>query len=448
MRRKNALWLVMGLTLIGSVLIAFWRRPINAAHAAPVPAEAQTNIAGGIRVTTIKPLAGGITRKTIQPCAAHWHESAGLFAKVSGYLKVQDVDIGARVKQGQVLAVIDMPELDREVDLMAASRAQAIAEVKQMEGRKKTTAAEYRAAQAACIRAEADVQRWAAEHVFREKEYQRFLQLNKSESVQLAIVEEKHLQSQSAEAAKRSAESAVHAAKEQVLAAEARTELAELDVTVAQAKAGVAEAHLAKATQMASYAKVVAPFDGIVTQRSFHRGDFVRSADHGGDRPLLRVARTDLVRVVVHIPDRDVPFAHPGDTVKIDFDALPGREFTGQLGRIAFAEDAQSRTMRAEVDLKNPDMRIVDQMYGRMEIILEKASEALRIPSGCLIGDVRDGKGQVFVVRDKVATLQPVSVATDSGSEIEVVSGLSLTDEVVIRAPAGLSNGTPVTTGN
>lgn len=436
-------WLAGGVLGATAILVA-WRPATNAGLPEPDAPQETVPTSNVIRVTTLHPTAGGLARRTSLPCSAHWHESAGLFAKVSGYLKVQDVDIGARVSQGQLLVEIEMPELERDVDLMAASRLHARAEVRQMEARKKTSAAECRAAQVACLRAEADLQRWDAERTFREKEYQRFHDLGKSESVQTAIVDEKLFQLQSAEAARRAAETAIQAAKEQLLAAEARVELADVDVTVAQAKAAVADANLAKTEQMAAYSKISSPFDGVVTLRNYHRGEFVRAADQGGDKPLLMVARIDLIRVVVQIPDRDVPFAHPGDAVKIDFDALPGREFTRQISRISSAEDPQTRTMRAEVDLPNPEMRIVDQMYGRMEILLEQASDAMRLPSGCIIGDARDGKGQVFVVREKIARLQAITVAADNGSEVEVLSGIAPSDDIVVRAPAGLTDGTPV----
>jgi RND family efflux transporter MFP subunit len=257
-------------------------------------------------------------------------------------------------------------------------------------------------------------------------------------------VEEKLYQLQSGEAGRKAAESAVQTAEEQFLAAEARVELSSLDVLVAQAKAGVAEAHLAKARQMADFAKILSPYDGIVTERNHHRGEFVRAATQGGEKPLLRVARTDHIRVVVQVPDRDVPYAHAGDPIEINFDALPGRAFKGTLSRISYAEDAATRTMRAEVDLPNPDLRIVDQMYGRMEIMLEQPSDATRLPSGCLVGEVRDGEGRVFVVRDGAARLVPVKVAADDGREVEIVSGLSTTDDVVVRAPPGLTDGSPV----
>ena len=112
------------------------------------------------------------------------------------------------------------------------------------------------------------------------------------------------------------------------------------------------------------YAKIVAPFDGVVTHRTFHPGALIRSATEGGQQPLLTVKRTDLMRVVVLVPDGDVVLTKVGDTAVVSVDALGGRSFTGTLARIARAEDAE-RMMRVEIDLPNPDNVLCDGMYGK-----------------------------------------------------------------------------------
>ena len=443
--RKNVWWLVIAVGLSGAGLSAIWRQNSHAAAPdKPSAAPPKNALAAAVRVTVVNPRNGGQPRRAALPCSAHWYEVADLYSRVSGYLERQEVDIGSRVTEGQALATVDVPELKQDVALAAAALQQAQAEVKQTAARKKTASAELRAAEAATVRAQADVERWEAERAFREKEYQRFRDLTKSDSVQTSIVDEKLYQFQSVEAGRRAADTAVLTSKEQALAAAARVEQTETDLEVQQAKANVAQAHLAKAQLVSSFTRITAPFDGLVTSRQFHRGAFVRAADKGGDTPLLTVARTDLMRVVVQIPDRDVTFAQPGDPVEIEFDALPGRTFAGKLARVSHSEDVATRTMRAEVDLPNETSLILDEMYGRMQIDLEPASNALTLPSACLVGDVRESRGQVFVVRDGIAKLQPVSLGTDDGIQIEVREGLSVSDTVVLRPPAGLTDGTAV----
>jgi RND family efflux transporter MFP subunit len=435
--------LVPIILIIAGIASLIWLQPHVAAEPKAV-AGAKTSSDRKVRVAALKPSAGGVVRKTTVPCSAHWHDYADLFAKVSGYLDEMNVDIGSAVKQGQVLAVVDVPELERDVELSAATLLHAQAAVQQAQAKKKSAAAEQRAAEAAIVKAQSDVERWEAEETFRQKEYQRFRDLNKADSVHSALVDEKLFQLQSVQAGRRAAETAILTAKEQAAAAAARVELAQADLIVAQAQAKIAEAGLSKAKLLVSFGKIVSPYDGIVTARHFHRGEFVRDAEKGGGEPLVKVARTDLIRVVVHIPDRDVPYAHPGDPVKITFDALPGREFDAKLSRVSRSEDISTRTMRAEADLPNDQNLVVDQMYGRMQIELEPASDTMTLPSACLIGDLKEGRGSVFVVRDGVAKVQSIGVGGDNGINVEIVSGLSLSDIVLIRPPAGLTDGTAV----
>jgi len=397
-----------------------------------------------MRVAAISPQSGGTIRSAILPCTANWHDSAALFAKVSGYLGSQNVDIGSRVKAGDLLATIDVPELDEDVVLAEAALKYQLAAVAQFEARKKSAIAEHRAAEAACVKAQADVERWDAEILFREKEHKRLQALSAASSVQQALVDEKLFQLQSVQAGKHSAETTVLTAREQAAAAGARVELADADLAVARMQTKIEAARLNKARLYASFSKITSPYDGVVISRTYHPGEFIRAADKASGEPLLRVGRTDLIRVVVHIPDRDVPYANAGDPVVIEFDTLSGQIFEGKLARIAHTEDARTRTMRAEVDLPNRENLIVDQMYGRMTIQLHPADKTLTLPSTCLVGELKNGQGSVFVVRDGVARLQSVSIGLHDGIRAEILSGLASQDAVVARPPAGLQDGMAV----
>jgi RND family efflux transporter MFP subunit len=397
-----------------------------------------------IRVKVLSPRVSDLGRSVELPCSAHWYESADLYAKVSGYLDTLNVDIGSRVKAEDPLATIDAPELDEDVLLADASLQHQLAVVKQFEAKKQSAVAEHKAALAACEKAEADVERWDAEIQFRDKEYRRLQALSASNSVQAAIVDEKLFQLQSVQAGKRVAETAILMAKEQAAAAGAMVELADADIAVAQAQTQMEESKLKKAKLMASFSKIESPFNGVVTARHYHPGEFIRAADKGASDALLTIGRTDLVRVVVHIPDRDVPFANPGDSVEIVFDTLPGRTFTAKLSRIAYSEDVRTRAMRAEVDLKNEESLIVDQMYGQIKIQLVPPTQTLTLPAVCLVGDLKQGTGQVFIVEDGMARLQSVSIGQHDGIQVEVIKGLTSKSTVIVRAPAGLADGSVV----
>lgn len=442
---RNRAW-VVGVLVIASVVAAvtYVRLPIDAAQPNGAHKKSAEVAAVVTRVATVHPTDGGAARQTSLPCSAHWHDHADLFAKVSGYLEDQSVDIGSHVKKGEVLARLAVPELESDIEHAAATLEQTRAAVKQAEARKAAAVIGQRVAEATHAKAVADRARWAAEHTFREKEYQRFRALNKADSVQAALVDEKLFQLQTVEAGIQSAEAAVLTSKEQIAAAVAQTDLADADLSAAKAHALVATAALNKSKLYASFAEIVSPYDGVITLRNFHRGDFIRAADKGSGISLFKVARTDQVRVVVYIPDKEVPYAHVGDAVTIEFDSLPRREFTGTLSRIAYSEDRNTRSMRAEVDLPNTDQLIMDQMYGRMQIQLEPGGKTLTLPSVCLVGDLASGKGQVFVVRQGVARMQVISIGAHDGVNVEILDGLTLEDDVIVRPPAGLTDGTEV----
>lgn len=396
------------------------------------------------RVETVHPHAGGMAHTTVQPGSAHSYESADLYAKVSGYLSMQKVDIGSRVKRGELLAQIDVPELTKEYELAKAELEQQLAEVEQMKARVDSAIAEKNAAQAYVAQTEADLQRTEAERDFRDKQYRRIRELHEMRSVEERLVDEKLDQLHAADAAARAARSAVTTAQQQVAAAEARVASAKADLLVSGAKVRVAQAAVGKAQVMVSYTQILSPYDGVITHRNFHPGAFIRSPDQGGMVPLLVVDRTDLMRIVVQIPDREVPFTQPGDPATIRFDALPRTPFKGRIARIAESENLDTRTMRVEIDLPNPEGKIRDAMYGRVEIQLEPAHAGVTIPSACFAGDIQDGKALVYVVENGTVRTRPVVIGADNGTRAEVVSGLSPSDQVVLRPPGSLADGVHV----
>lgn len=451
-KRRGSLWLlgcaVIVFGLAGSYF--FWAPPkavtssAEAGAPATEPAAAGSDAGNKPRVETVRAAKGGLVRTTTQPGSAHSFESAELFAKVSGYLQAQHVDIGSYVKRGQLLAEIDVPELSKDVDAATATCQQALAEVAQSEARVEAAILDHKAAEARIEQARADLERWQSDLQLAHKQHDRIRELNQMKGIEARIVDEKQHQVQSTKAGEHAARVAVAASVQQAAAAESRVALAKADLRLTQAKVAVAEAACERAKVMASYTRITSPYDGVVTCRNFHRGAYVRSPDQGGQVPLLSVDRRDLMRVVVRIPEREIPYVHVGDKAVVEFDALPNRRFETAISRIGHGEDARTRTMIAEIDLPNKDDLLRDHMYGRVEIELEEASEGLRIPSACLVGNVTDGKARVFVVQDGEASLRDIQVGKDTGATVEVFSGLTEADEIIIRPPGGLADGARV----
>jgi RND family efflux transporter MFP subunit len=437
--------LVVGGLVPGVILALGHAAP--AAQAPPGPA-AENGAAEApqepVRVEVLQPHKEAMERTTVQPGSVQAYESVQLYAGVSGYLRVQAVDIGDRVKRGQVLATVAVPDLEKQVARARAAVARDVARVNQMKARVVSARADLEAAKAGVVQAEAAAKGKAAERRFREQQLTRMKDLFALKSIDERLVDEKTEQRDAAVEAAHAAVAAVATARAQFAAAQAKIDQAEADVVEAQAEVEVSQAELEKAQVMVQFATVTAPFDGVVAQRNYFPGDYVRGAAEGGSHhPLLTVQRTDRMRVVVQIPDRDVPYADPGDAAVVEIDALPGERFPAKVSRIAQSEDAATRLMHVEIDLPNPEGKIRNGMYGRVTVLLEKR-DLLAIPSSCLAGKIQDGKSSVLVVRDGRARRVPVRVGADDGRQIGILTGLRA-DDRVIRHPGGdVEDGTAV----
>ena len=398
----------------------------------------------GLPVDFAHPRVGGIVLTTTQAASVHAFEHAELFAKVSGYLKVQTVDIGDRVKLGQLLAVIEDPEVDKAVEQNEASLHQAAARVGVAQEKVTGAEADKAAAEAMVEQQQSEVAAKVSNQNLQRKQLARIEGLVRGNAVESKLQDEQQDRYEVATADLGVARATVLTAKAQALAKAALVSKARADLAEARTDVEIARANLDKAKVMQAYTQITSPYDGVVTRRSFHRGDFIRSASEGGAVPLLAVAVTDKVRVVVPIPDTDVPYLNRGDVASFQVVALPGETFTGVVSRYAETEDVQSRNMRTEVDLPNPDGRLREGMYGRMTVTLQAATkDALTIPSSALISSSK-GKGMVFIIRDARAHKVEVKVTKDNGVEAEVLGGLRADDQVITRYTGTINEGSAV----
>ncbi len=391
-----------------------------------------------------QPSVGGIERQTIQPGSVIAFESAELFAKVSGFLKTQGVDIGSRVQIDETLAEISAPEFNRAVDQGQAAVDQADAQVIQAQAGIATAIAQRQASEAAVTQAEAEIDRAAAVRSFREKQYARIKSLFDLKSIDERLVDEKLDEMQAARATEAAARAAVLTAKAEVAAAAAKVEQTRADLSEAKAKVEVEQAALEKAKVFVEYTKIISPYEGVVTKRNFFPGAFIRSAEQGGLVPLLGVSRTDLMRVVVQVPDRDVPYISPGNTAKIQIDALPGDEFKGKVSRMADAEDPETRH-HARRDRFAESAEHAPRGHVRPRD--DPAEPGFRRPDDSLVGlvgAVDNGKASVFVVQDGVAHRRKIRVGTDNGLRIDVLNGLTTKDRVISRHNGALADGARV----
>jgi HlyD family secretion protein len=441
-KSRRGLFAIVTLLVLAGVGLAWWAIDRNRTTSATVAATS-TPPSLGMRVEVVVPRRGGLGRIVEQPGVVHSFNRAELYAKVSGYLVRQRVDIGDRVKKGDVLAEIDIPELFKSDDQARAALGQAKAKVKQAEARILTAQADRESAASQVQEAEADIAKFRADRVYRKKELDRISALARRQAVEQELVDEQQKQYDAAIAAERSGEAAVVTSRAQVSASDARIAQAQADVDLAKADVDAAAADLAKADVLLDYTKIISPYDGVITQRFFHDGAFIRSATEGGTTPVLAVAQNDLMRVVILVPDRDVPFVKRGDPARIRVDALQGRTFEGKVARFANAEDEQ-KLMRTEVDLPNPDDVLRDGMYGTATLALVPPSKNLSVPSSSLIEQDGQGRGAVYVVRDGKVRRVPVQVGMDNGRDVEILEGLSDDDQVVVRYNGSIAEGLAV----
>jgi HlyD family secretion protein len=406
-----------------------------------------------VTVEVVSPRQGGIDRVCVQPGTVEPFEAADLYVKASGFLAELKVDIGSRVKKGDVLARVSVPEYEKQVQRDKARVKSAEAKVRQMEAGITAVGAEAKAADASVKRANAMVRAKTAYRKYREKQLTRYNELAAKQAIEPRVVDEQEDYYLSAQEAENEAKEAVTAAVERAVTARAKIEQAKADLEEAQSEVGVAMAEQERSQVLLDYTVVKSPYTGIVTRRTFFVGDFIKSADQSGALPLLSVERTDVMRVVVQVPDRDVRYISLGDSAVVEIDALPDRGTfqTRGVSRWAKAEDPTTRTMRVEIDVpnptdaENPDGVLAHGMYGRATLTLQRgAPTAVRVPTVAVTSRPAPRKGTVRVVRDGRIQTVPVVLGADNGVEVEVLSGLTAADQVVTRTSGLVEDGTEV----
>jgi RND family efflux transporter MFP subunit len=282
-------------------------------------------------VTVVHPERRTVRRLIQQPgYNIEPYQRTPIYAKLAAYVGKVRADIGDRVEKGQVLAVLRIPELEMELQQKEAAVRQAEAEITQ--------------AQAAVLRAR-------AEHRRAQSQYERMARLGQSGVTDRENIEETRFGFEAAEAA---------VAK------------AQADVTVARARRDVAKADRDHVKALLGYTEVVAPFKGVVTQRRVDVDHFVQPADASGKgEPLFVVDQTDPVRVFVNVPELEAVWVTEGAKTVIRAQARPGMQFEGQVTRTSRALSPRERTLRTEIDLPNPQDRLLPGTFVYATIVAE-----------------------------------------------------------------------------
>ena len=392
------------------------------------------------RVTTVVPERTTIRRTTEQPGQIEAAETTPIYAKLAGYVESVAVDIDDRVKKGQVLAELRMPETEADLKQKRAMVEQARSEKKQDEATVEVSRAGVASAgakvaetQAGVRRAEADVARWRSE-------FARIEQLFRERAQTGSLLDETRNKLKAAEATGEEVRAQVKSAEAALAEAKARLDKARSDVQTATSRVEVARFEAEHAEAMAGYMKIIAPFDGIVVRRAVDTGHLTTPG--AGGELLFVVARSDVVTIKVGVPETDAPFVNAGDPARVRLQALEGNPFEGKVTRTAWALDPATRTLRTEIDLPNADDVLRPGLYAYTTIVTEEHKDALTVPAAAVVTD--GGRSYCVVVANGQAKRREVKTGLSDGKRTEVVSGIDEGESVVEANPSSLADGQPV----
>jgi RND family efflux transporter MFP subunit len=363
-------------------------------------------------------------RKTIrytveQPGRVEPFEQTPIYAKIAGYVRSVRVEIGDRVKRGDLLAELDVPELVEEGRRKQALVEQARLGITQAEQAARVAEANLISATAAVDVARAALGKAVAAHERWRMQYQRMDKLAKEKVMDRQTREEALREFRTAEAAEAEARARIRAAEAELAESQARRDKLQADLAAARNHLAVAESEEREVKAMLAYVRIAAPYDGVVSDRRVHTGHFLQAATGGTKgEPLFTVVRTDKVRVFVEVPEADAVEVHRGSPGRIRVQVLNDREFAGKVRGTAWSLDPSQRTLRTEIDFDNPDEMLRPGMYVHALIDVERPKSWV-IPAGAVL--VRDALNFCYVVRDDKTHRLPLRPGLRDGELIEVL---------------------------
>jgi RND family efflux transporter MFP subunit len=383
--------------LCASVLAAVGEAACSQPRAAPAHAELPTVAVGQVaRGDIVQSLTIAAEFRPFQEIEVH--------AKVAGYLKSIRVDVGDRVTAGQLLAVLEIPELQDEIRQDEASVKRAIEEIN---------------------RAQADVERAQSTHEVAHLGSTRLAGVMKTRPNLVAQqdIDEATGRDRVAEAQVATAQAALAAAKEQL---------------------EIAKAAQSRTRTLFDYTRITAPFAGVITYRYADTGAMIQAGTSSQTQamPIVRLSQNDRLRLVIPVPESAVPRIHVGAPVAVAVQSLR-KTVSGKVARFAERLDMETRTMRVEVDVPNPTLELVPGMYADATLVLDEARGVLVAPVQAI--DRTESGSRVLVVSgDGKVDARTVTLGLESADRVEVTRGLNAGDLVVVGSRAQLKPGAVV----
>ncbi len=371
---SKAMWVALIVIAILTVLVVVFG--ISARSASQHTLEKESAIAAIPSVNVTYPVPSNVSSDIALPGNTQAFVDTPIYSRTSGYLKHWYFDIGARVKKGQLMADIETPEVDQQLQV-----------------------------------AQADLKSAQANLALADVTSARYQNLLKTNSV-----------------------------------SKQETDVAMSDATAKQAAVDAAMASVRRLEQLQSFEKVYAPFDGIVTARNTDIGRLISAGQNTAAQELFHMAAIGKIRVFVAVPEAYTAAIKDGAKASLTLDEYPGRTFEGTIARNSSAIDPATRTLNVEVDVANPKGELLPGAYVFVHFKVPEHAASLMIPSNTLL--FRSEGLRVGVVRDGRVQLTPVKIGRDEGANVEIASGLTKSDAVILNPSDSLTSGQEVRIAN
>jgi len=334
------------------------------------------------------------------------YQEVDIMAKVAGYVNQINVDVGDRITEGQVLAILEIPE-------MADDRARAQAALDR--------------SRAEVARAQDQIQQAQSSRDIAHLTYNRLSDVSKQKPGLIAQQE-------------------IDDAHGKDLVAEAQVSGAKSNLAAAQEQVHVNEAELQRIKTLFDYTKVTAPFTGVVTKRYADKGSMIQAGTSSSSQamPLVRLSQNSLLRLILPVPESAVPTVHLGQQVDVRVPTLK-RSFPGKVERFSGKLSMATRTMDTEVDVTNPSLVIIPGMYAEVDLNLASRNGVLVVPIPAVDVGSDESSGQVAVVTpENHIEIRKVQLGLETSTRVEIRSGLKEGDLVVVGSRSGLQAGQEV----
>jgi RND family efflux transporter MFP subunit len=366
----------VGMAVVAAIIAAVVIFGVMARRGTERTLEKETAASAIPSVNVVYPTPSTLSSEIALPGNTQAFTDAPIYSRTSGYLKSWYFDIGAHVKKGQLMATIETPEVDQQLQV-----------------------------------AQADLKSAEANLDLANTTSTRYQNLLKTNSV-----------------------------------SKQETDVAMSDASAKKAAVDASMANVRRLEQLQSFEKVYAPFDGIVTARNTDIGRLISAGQNTTPQELFHLAAIGKIRVYVSVPEAYSAAIKDGGKATLTLDEYPGRSFEGTIARNSNAIDQASRTLNVEVDVDNPKSELLPGAYVFVHFKVPEHAASLMIPSNTLL--FRSEGLRVGVVRDGRVQLMPVKIGRDAGATVEIASGLTSKDAVILDPSDSLASGQEVQIAN